>query len=157
MIPSGDVVTYTPGGAGRPLAAFNASNNFATSATYSPAGAPLSMTNGNTGTFSGIVTSNVYNSRQQPVLLSTGVPGQTAIFSLCYDFHLGQAINNPPCSLAASSGDNGTFFRSSTISIPLAARRFDMTLSTGSVRPIPLLQQAPTAGARPIQLTLGAI
>jgi hypothetical protein len=28
------------------------------------------------------------------------------LFSLCYDFHLHVAINNPPCVIGTSTGDN---------------------------------------------------
>jgi hypothetical protein len=70
------------------------------------------MTNGYTSTFGGIVTSNVYNDREQPTLLSGGVTGQNSIFSLCYDFHLAIAVNNGPCSFNKSSfGDNGNVYQ----------------------------------------------
>ncbi len=58
------------------------------------------MTNGLTGNFNGIVTTNTYNSRLQPITLSaatTGSGGQT-VLSLSYDFHLG-------------NGDNGNVFQ----------------------------------------------
>jgi hypothetical protein len=42
--------------------------------------------------------------------LTDDVPG--SIFSLCYDFHLGQGIKSGPCSLSAySTGDNGNVFQ----------------------------------------------
>jgi RHS repeat-associated protein len=106
--PSGDVVTYTVGGAGRTTQVTDPSNNFVTSATYTPNGALAGMVNGYTSAFAGIVTSNAYNDRLQPILLSASV-GTSSIFSLCYDFHLGVAINTPPCSIAAYSppADNG--------------------------------------------------
>jgi RHS repeat-associated protein len=105
--PSGDVVTYTVGGAGRPTQAADTVRGYATGATYAPHGALASMTNG-----SGIVTSNAYDDRLQPVLLSAGVAGQNPIFSLCYDFHLGVAVSNGPCSLNAhTTGDNGNVFQ----------------------------------------------
>lgn len=69
------------------------------------------MTNGYTGTFGGTVTSNGYNKRLQPTLMSASV-NQSAIFSLCYDFHLGVAVNTPPCSINLSgTGDNGNVFQ----------------------------------------------
>jgi RHS repeat-associated protein len=105
--PSGDVVTYTVGGAGRVTQVTDSTNNFVTAATYAPPGLLTGMTNG-----SGIVTSNIYNDRLQPVLLSAGVTGQSAIFSLCYDFHLHVAISNSPCSFSAyTSGNNGNVFQ----------------------------------------------
>jgi len=58
------------------------------------------MVNGYTGPFTGIVTSNSYNSRLQPGVLSAANPSQT-IFSLSYNFNLGsnngsvaQIVNN---------------------------------------------------------------
>jgi RHS repeat-associated protein len=86
-------------------------------AKYSPQGTLASMTNGNNvaleGTFTGVVTSNVYNDRLQPILLSAGVTGQSRIFSLCYDFHLGVAVNTSPCPVlnAYTTGDNGNVFQ----------------------------------------------
>jgi len=113
--PSGDIVTYTEGGAGRVTQVNDSSNNYVgysgSPATYSPHGALATMVNGHTSTFAGIVTSNIYNDRLQPVLLSTSVSA-TPVFSLCYDFHLGMAINSPPCSFPSyASGDNGNVFQ----------------------------------------------
>ena len=113
--PSGDVVTYAVGNAGRPTNVSDASTTYVgysnTPATYAPDGSLAGMTNGHTGTFAGIVTSNVYNDRLQPILLSASVSG-SAIFSLCYDFHLGVAINTPHCPINANAtGDNGNVFQ----------------------------------------------
>jgi RHS repeat-associated protein len=113
--PSGDVVTYTVGSAGRATYLSDASNNYVgysnTPAKYAPNGSLAGMTNGHTGTFAGIVTSNVYNDRLQPILLSAGVGGNS-IFSLCYDFHLGVAVSSAPCSFNAyTTGDNGNVFQ----------------------------------------------
>jgi len=112
--PSGDVVTYTVGGAGRTTQVTDsASNTFVAPPTnpptmYAPHGALVGMTSG-----TGIVTSNAYNNRLQPFMLSAGVPGQSAIFSLCYDFHLHVALSNLTCgSLPAyTTGDNGNVFQ----------------------------------------------
>ena len=58
------------------------------------------------------VTTNAYNKRLQPILLSAGVSGQNPVFSLCFDFHLGVAVNTPPCSFSASAaGDNGNAYQ----------------------------------------------
>src|ERR1700730_13792714 len=113
--PGGDVVTHTVLGAGRPPQVSDSSTNYVgysnNFATYTPGGALASMTNGHTSTFGGIVTSNIYNDRLQPILLSASV-SSSAIFSLCYDFHLGVAINSSPCSFSTStSGDNGNVFQ----------------------------------------------
>lgn len=105
--PSGNAVTYGIGGAGRALSATDSSNSYVKSAIYAPHGALVSMTNG-----SGIVTSNLYNDRLQPILLSAGVTGQSPIFSLCYDFHLHAAINSSPCTFNSyQTGDNGNVFQ----------------------------------------------
>ena len=117
--PSGDVLTYAVGGAGRTIQLSDSSNNYigystTNYATYAPSGPLATMTQGYVSNprFLGIVTSNFYNDRLQPILLSAEVGG-SSIFSLCYDFHLGVALNGsqyiPPCpSLNAyPSGDNG--------------------------------------------------
>jgi len=115
--PSGDVVTYTPGGAGRPLGVSDSTYNYVANgttnhATYAPHGSLASMANGYTSTFAGIVTSNIYNDRLQPILLSAGVSGNSK-FSLCYDFHLGVAVNTSPCPTLNkyTTGDNGNVFQ----------------------------------------------
>lgn len=187
--PSQNILTYVPGGAGRPLGVYDASNTYVSRATYAPQGALAGMANGNTSSFSGIITTNTYNDRLQPTLLDAAVPtisvsvssgtyascstlpctavfsvsstaginvddivtvagnsnsqlngtftavavasGQVtvnfetsgggsgtggtltddvsgSVFSLCYDFHLGQAVKSGPCNLTAySTGDNG--------------------------------------------------
>ncbi len=105
--PSGDVVTYTVLGAGRPTQVTDSVNNFVTSATYAPHGALTGMTSGTS-----IATTNIYNQRLQPILLSAKTQSGTAIFSHCYDFHLGVAINNTPCSFSSyTTGDNGNLFQ----------------------------------------------
>jgi len=106
--PSGDVVTYTVSGAGRVTQVTDsANNNFVTSATYAPAGLLTGMTNG-----TDLVTSNIYNDRLQPSLLSAGISGQSPFLSLCYDFHLHLAINNSSCNLPAyTTGNNGHVFQ----------------------------------------------
>jgi RHS repeat-associated protein len=108
-------VGYVYSKAERPLSAINYSGgttNFVTSATYAPPGELATMTMGFTSTFGGIVTSNAYNSRLQPILLSAGVTGQSPVFSECFDFHLGVALNTGPCSFTASKlGDNGNVYQ----------------------------------------------
>jgi RHS repeat-associated protein len=114
--PSGDVLTYTPGGAGRPIGVNDSSTHYvangtgAARATYAPQGALAGMVNGYASPFTGIVTSNVYNDRLQPILLSASL-SSGAIFSLCYDFHTQVAISSGPCSFGASAGDNGSVFQ----------------------------------------------
>lgn len=113
--PSGDLVTYTQGDAGRSLGVGDSSNSYVASgttnrATYAPGGALASMTNGYTGPFAGIVTLNIYNDRLQPISLSAKV-GSNAVFSLCYDFHLGVATGSPCNINAYTTGDNGNIFQ----------------------------------------------
>jgi RHS repeat-associated protein len=114
--PSGDVVSYTVGGAGRTTQVSDANNKYVgytgNSAKYAPGGALASMTNGYTSTFAGIITSKTYNDRLQPILLSAGVSGQNSIFSLCYDFHLHVAVSSIPCNFNAyTTGNNGNVFQ----------------------------------------------
>jgi RHS repeat-associated protein len=94
--PSGDVLTYTSSGSGLPRGLSDASNNFVSApssgAMYTPNGALASMTQG-----AGITTNNSYNSRLQPVVLTTGTTSANFL-SLTYDFHLG-------------TGDNGNVFQ----------------------------------------------
>jgi RHS repeat-associated protein len=125
--PSGNVLTFTVGGAGRPLGVSDSTYTYVASgsASYAPNGALTSMQNGlenSQNNTPAIVTTNVYNDRLQPVFLSaivqypehTGVapPLLQPFFSRCYDFHLGIAINNSPCTFGASTtGDNGNPFQ----------------------------------------------
>lgn len=71
------------------------------------------MTMGLTSSFAGIVTSNAYNDRLQPILLSAAVSGQSPVFSLCFNFNLGVAINTAPCSFPALTpgSDNGNIYQ----------------------------------------------
>ena len=91
----GKTITYTTGGAGLPLSAEDASgNNFVTSAAYAPFGGLTSMINGYTSSFAGITTSNQYNSRLQPAVLSASTPSAT-VFSQSYVYGgTGGAHNN---------------------------------------------------------------
>jgi RHS repeat-associated protein len=95
--PSTNIVSYTIGGAGRVTQVSDSSNNYVgysgNSATYTPGGALVAMTNGHTGSFAGIVTSNSYNSRLQPAVLSVNNPTQT-IFNLSYNFNPGHDNGN---------------------------------------------------------------
>ena len=92
---TGKIITYTPGAAGRPLAAKDVGGgiNYVVNAHYAPFGGLTSMTQGTTP----ITVSNSYNKRLQPVTLSASTPSAT-LFSLSYDFHVG-------------TGDNGNVFQ----------------------------------------------
>jgi RHS repeat-associated protein len=115
---TGKIITYAPNSsgtytAGRPASAKDVLGaiNYVTSATYAPQGALASLTNGSASGFAGIVTTNAYNARLQPLLLSASSPSGT-VFSLCFDFHLGLAANNGPCSFSASAlGDDGNVYQ----------------------------------------------
>jgi RHS repeat-associated protein len=109
---TGEVITYAMGGDGRPTAAQdNNSINYVESATYAPPGQLTGALYGKTASFTGITITNAYNDRLQPLLLSETNPSGTAFFGLCYDFHLGVAINTPPCSFSKyTTGDNGNVF-----------------------------------------------
>jgi RHS repeat-associated protein len=118
--PSGRTLNYTynvSGGsnsAGRPTSVTDTTGsvNYLKSGTYAPQGALQTYTNGFvSGGFAGISNVDTYNSRLQPVLLSATNPTAT-ILSLCYDFHSGTSISQPPCSFPASTtGDNGNVFQ----------------------------------------------
>jgi hypothetical protein len=92
--PSGATVTYASDGAGRTRSAVDNGNgiNYVTGATYGPDGALTGFVSGQSGTFAGITNSFSYNKRLQPVFMSAAAPSQT-VFSLGYDFHLGNANN----------------------------------------------------------------
>jgi hypothetical protein len=107
----GYTVDYGYSGAGRPLTASNGTS-FVKAATYAPPGELASMTLGSTSSFAGIVANNAYNDRLQPILLSAAVTGQSAVFSLCFNFNLGVAVNTSPCSFSATTppSNNGNVY-----------------------------------------------
>jgi len=117
--PSGDVVTYTVGGAERVTAVSDSASNYVgysgtptSPTTYAPQGALATMTQGQTSSFAGLTSSNTYNDRLQPILLSAGISGGSSILSLCYDFHLHQTVSSGSCSFSSySTGDNGNVFQ----------------------------------------------
>ncbi len=90
------VLNYTVKGAGRPTDVTDSTFgvNYVTHASYAPQGALSVYTNGSvSGGFAGIVTSNSYNNRLQPAVLSAANPTQT-IFSLSYGFNAGSNNGN---------------------------------------------------------------
>jgi RHS repeat-associated protein len=91
--PSGNVVSYAPGGAGMTLSASDPSNNYATNLSYAPPGELASGTFGSTTTgFAGIVESSTFNSRLQPIQISA-LNGTTALLNLSYNFGFGTNDN----------------------------------------------------------------
>ncbi len=113
VYPSLRTITYAPGGAGRALAAKDTANsiNYVTSAAYAPFGGMTGITDGLvTGTFNGIITTNTYNKRLQPITLSaatTGSGGQT-VLSLSYDFHSGVGDNGNVFQIVNNRDNNRT-------------------------------------------------
>jgi RHS repeat-associated protein len=106
--PSGNVLTYNIGGAGRPVSATDSANSYVSSGTYAPQGSLAGMINGYTSSFAGIVTANTYNDRLQPLTRSASA-GTSPIFNLCYFF--GATQNLPfPCNNATSNNDNGNLY-----------------------------------------------
>ena len=105
-------VSYTYGGAGRPLTATHSTTKFVGGATYAPPGELAGITLGSASGFAGINATNAYNNRLQPILLSAARPSGT-VFSECFDFHLRVAVTGPaPCSFSASTaGDNGNVYQ----------------------------------------------
>jgi len=91
-------VTYTVGGAGRTTQISDSNNNnyvgySGSPATYTPGGAVVGLVNGYKSGFTGIVTSNQYNKRLEPAVLSAASPSQT-IFSLSYGYVIGHDNGN---------------------------------------------------------------
>ena len=92
---TGRVVTYTPSGAGRTLSAVDLGNNVkyvtgtcpGQGACYAPHGALSSMVSGYVAPtiFNGITTTNSYNNRLQPAVLSAAAPSGTVV-SFTYGF-----------------------------------------------------------------------
>jgi RHS repeat-associated protein len=122
VYPSGRTVTYTPGSAGRALAAKDVANNinYVTAATYAPQGALAGFSNGSS--VSGAVT---YNSRLQPLQLyfttgtiSSGTLTQlqqtacpttaAAIMSRSYNFGWGTNDNRNVISITNCRDTNRT-------------------------------------------------
>jgi RHS repeat-associated protein len=98
--PSGRVVTYTPGAAGRPLSATdNTGISYASNALYAPQGAISSLQNG-----ASIISTLYYNPRLQPCRLAVKNSGTAPtacadttnignVFDFQYDFGLGVSDN----------------------------------------------------------------
>jgi len=104
--PSGKVLNYTIGGAGRVTQIDDTLDIYAASIAYTPNGSVAGGVQGPAA------ITNAYNDRLQPILLSAALSGQSSFFSLCYDFHLHVAINTSPCNFSAyTSGDNGNVFQ----------------------------------------------
>ncbi len=81
--------------------------NFVTGASYAAFGGLTSAVNGSATGFAGITTTDTFNKRLQPVLLSSASPSQT-VFSLSYDFHLGTADNGNVYAITNNRDGNRT-------------------------------------------------
>ncbi|MCI0625315.1 MAG: hypothetical protein L0387_27340 [Acidobacteria bacterium] len=113
---TGRVVTYTPSGAGRTLSAIDLGDNvkYVTSALYAPHGSLSSMVSGYVAPtiFTGITTTNSYNNRLQPAVLSAAAPAGT-VLSFSYNF------DRTP---GRESRTTATSSRSSTTATPLVPK-----------------------------------
>ncbi len=106
-------INYTYDKASHAISAVDATDsiNFVTGATYAPASELAGATLGSATGFAGFTLNDAYNNRLQPMLLSASSPTAT-VFSECFDFHLGVAINTTPCSFSASTlGNNGNVYQ----------------------------------------------
>jgi RHS repeat-associated protein len=105
--PSGHVVSYTPGGAGRPLSAMDSTGNipYASNAQYYPNGA-LAMLFNNNGT---IFSTAILNSRLQPCWIygTTGTALPWNSTTACTATAVTGSILDLKYNLNAGSADNG--------------------------------------------------
>jgi RHS repeat-associated protein len=102
--PSGSQLRYSYGNDARPVSVVDWTNsiNYATSATYAPQGGLASIVYGEvSGGFAGITTSNSYNSRLLPTLLSASSSNGTAL-SLPYTYFANGNVN-----VETNGRDNG--------------------------------------------------
>jgi RHS repeat-associated protein len=101
--PSGRVLSYTYGNDARPVSAVDSANsiNYAKSATYAPPGGLASVVSGQSGSFSGITTSNGYNNRLFPTGLGASSSNGTAL-SLSYTYFANGTVN-----VETNGRDNG--------------------------------------------------
>jgi RHS repeat-associated protein len=101
---SGSVLKYSHGNDGRPVSLVDSTNsiNYATNATYAPQGGLASIVYGEvSGGFAGITTSNSYNSRLSPTVLSASSSNATAL-SLSYTYFANGNVN-----VETNGRDNG--------------------------------------------------
>ena len=102
--PSGRVLSYAYGSDQKPLSVVDSANgiNYATGATYAPPGGLASIVYGEvSGGFAGITTTNSYNSRLLPTLLSASSSNGTAL-SLSYTYFANGNVN-----VETNGRDNG--------------------------------------------------
>jgi RHS repeat-associated protein len=106
--PTGRTVTYTIDGAARYLSASDVANsiNYVTQAHYAPHGAVSSLRNGEKPSYTGTTTTNTYNKRLQPSLLSAASPTLT-VFSLSYNWNLGLGDNGNVISIQNNRDNTG--------------------------------------------------
>ena len=89
--PSGAAMAYTPHSAGRIVSVTDDVNgiNYVTGASYAPDNSITGFVNGNSAAFAGITNAFSYNKRLQPVNISATTPSLQPVFSIGYDFHVG--------------------------------------------------------------------
>src|SRR5215813_12686383 len=99
-IPDGEIVTYTPWSNGTaavdvPQDAKDLGNsmNFAQSASYGPDGSLTGFVSGQSASSAGISNTFSYNKRLQPITMEASLSPTNEIFSISYDFHLGNGNN----------------------------------------------------------------
>lgn len=80
-------------------------------AMHAPDGSVTSYVNGYSASFNGIANSLSYNTRLQPITMSATTPNNQTVFSLTYDFHLGNGDNGNVYAIANNrdSSRNQTF------------------------------------------------
>lgn len=94
-------------GSSRPVSAIDSANgiNYATNAHYTAWGALASLVNGSTGSFAGITSTDVYNSRMQPCRLNART--SSATLSLCTDALPTGSVLDFTYAFNLGAGDNG--------------------------------------------------
>jgi RHS repeat-associated protein len=101
--PSGSVLKYGYGNDARPVSVVDSTNsiNYAQSATYAPPRGLASVVYGKSSSFNGITTSNSYNNRLFPTVLSASWSNGTAL-SLSYTYFANGNVN-----VETNGRDNG--------------------------------------------------
>ncbi len=105
VYPIGRTITYAYDTAGRPVSALDTANgiNYATAGTYAPQGALAGLTLGSTGSFTGIMLSNTYNTRLEPNEVKASSTAGT-VFDLSYCFTPWDTVHN---TCPATGNNNG--------------------------------------------------
>lgn len=112
--PSGNVLYYGDGAAGREVSVGDLVNTYTYYAHYTPAGDLYVADRSDIWPNSFETVFNIYNNRQQPIQLSassTTIAGG-AFWGICNDFHFPKPVSAGGCQFPASStGNNGSVFQ----------------------------------------------